>query len=212
MLWIRAAAAPEARAEMVTRRWRCQPASSTMTHSRWGWDSSCVGTGDQVFGVPVFVVFLRDNELSRDTRSLRAAMGNKQATPSKTAAADVGDVADAVRKVTLADPPKADPESDAGSNPTATAASASASAVRREAAPDPSEREPTRAGNKKTYLFRNERSKRGETKKKRDGETAAGDLPGVTDDVPMVAGGPGEKYPRPPRLPPRRRPPQRFLR
>ena len=194
MLWIRAAAAPEARAEMVTRRWRCQPASSTMTHSRWGWDSSCVGTGDQVFGVHVFVVFLRDNELSRDTRSLRAAMGNKQATPSKTAAADVGDVADAVRKVKLADPPKADPESDAGSNPTATAASASASAVRREAAPDPSEREPTRAGNKKTYLFRNERSKRGETKKKRDGETAAGDLPGVTDDVPMVAGGPGENF------------------
>ena len=69
-----------------------------------------VGTGDQVFGVHVFVVFLRDNELSRATRSLRAAMGNKQATPSKTAAADVGDVADAVRKVTLADPPKADPE------------------------------------------------------------------------------------------------------
>ena len=48
MLWIRAAAAPEARAEMVTRRWRCQPASSTMTHPRWGWDSSCVGPGDQV--------------------------------------------------------------------------------------------------------------------------------------------------------------------
>ena len=120
-------------------------------------------------------------------------MGNKQATPSKTAAADVGDVADAVRKVTLADPPKADPESDAGSNPTATAASASASAVRREAAPDPSEREPERAGGKKTYLFRKERSKRGKTKKKRDVE-AAGGPPGVTDDTPVVAGGPGENF------------------
>ena len=118
-------------------------------------------------------------------------MGNKQATPSKTAAADIGDVADAVRKVTLADPPKADLESDAGSNPTATAASASA--VRHEAAPDPSEREPERAGGKKTYLFRKERSKRGKTKKKRDVE-AAGGPPGVTDDTPVVAGGPGENF------------------
>ena len=83
-------------------------------------------------------------------------MGNGQAKPSKAAETDVGDVADAMRKTTLADPPKADPESDAGSDPTATAASASA--VTREDAPDPSEREPQRAGGKKTYLPREKRS------------------------------------------------------
>ena len=118
-------------------------------------------------------------------------MGNKQATPSKTAAADIGDVADAVRKVTLADPPKADPESDAGSNPTATAASASA--VRREAAPDPSEREPERAGGKKTYLPRDKRSMRDKANKKRDAVATSGDS-GGPDDAPFVAGGPGETF------------------
>ena len=90
-------------------------------------------------------------------------MGNGQAKPSKAAETDVGDVADAMRKTTLADPPKADPESDAGSDPTATAASASA--VTREDAPDPSEREPERAGGKKTYLPREKRSMRGKAKK-----------------------------------------------
>ena len=93
-------------------------------------------------------------------------MGNKQATPSKTAAADVGDVADAVRKVTLADPPKADPESDAGSNPTATAASASASAVRREQL-RPSTRADARGP--RSDLFRNERSKQADGNRRRDG-------------------------------------------
>ena len=118
-------------------------------------------------------------------------MGNGQAKPSKAAETDVGDVADAMRKTTLADPPKADPESDAGSDPTATAASASA--VTREDAPDPSEREPERAGGKKTYLPREKRSMRGKAKKKRDAEASGGPL-GEPDDTPMVAGGPGEDF------------------
>ena len=118
-------------------------------------------------------------------------MGNGQAKPSKAAETDVGDVADAMRKTTLADPPKADPETDAGSDPTATAASASA--VTREDAPDPSEREPERAGGKKTYLPREKRSMRGKAKKKRDTEKAGGP-PEQPDDTPMVAGGPGEDF------------------
>ena len=118
-------------------------------------------------------------------------MGNKQATPSKMAETDVVDATDAVGKVTLADPPKADPESDAGSYSTATAASASA--VRREDAPDPSEREPERAGGKKTYLPRDKRSMRDKANKKRDAVATSGDS-GGPDDAPFVAGGPGETF------------------
>ena len=119
-------------------------------------------------------------------------MGNKQATRSKTTETDVGVFADAARKMRLADPPNADPDGDAGSNPNATAASASAG--RREAAPDPlSEREPERAGGVKAHSPRHERSMRDETKKKRDAATSGGE-PGVQRDAPFVAGGPGETF------------------